>query len=95
MFSSSKETDTLRRTGLDAAMMEILQVLKHSLKQGQRERRGTVAHHAAGVESVGSQTAAYLYHDESEHSAELLHTGKLDDLVRLLNTSAECNNNVP
>ncbi|OJT08209.1 hypothetical protein TRAPUB_881 [Trametes pubescens] len=38
VFSSSKETDTLRRTGLDAAMMEILQVLKYSLKQMLRER---------------------------------------------------------
>ncbi|EIW65091.1 uncharacterized protein TRAVEDRAFT_90228, partial [Trametes versicolor FP-101664 SS1] len=31
VFSSSKETDTLRRTGLDAAMMEILQVLKYAI----------------------------------------------------------------
>ena len=33
VFSSSKETDTLRRTGLGGTMMEVLQVVQYSLKQ--------------------------------------------------------------
>ncbi|KAI0769783.1 hypothetical protein BD413DRAFT_477462, partial [Trametes elegans] len=37
IFSSSKETNTLQRTGLDAAMMEILQVLKYAILKESRE----------------------------------------------------------
>ena len=38
VFSSSKETMTLRRAGLHGVMLEILQILKYSLKQRIRER---------------------------------------------------------
>ncbi|KAJ2969846.1 hypothetical protein NUW54_g12869 [Trametes sanguinea] len=38
VFSSSKETDALRRSGLGTAMMEILQILKFSRKQALRDR---------------------------------------------------------
>ncbi|KAJ2965768.1 hypothetical protein NUW54_g14008 [Trametes sanguinea] len=37
VFSMCKDIDTLRRNGLDAAMLEVLQVLKHSLKQERLE----------------------------------------------------------
>lgn len=37
VFSSCKDTDTLRRNALDAAMLEILQILKFALKQERLE----------------------------------------------------------
>ncbi len=40
VFSSSKETDRLRRSRLSGAMMEVLQVIKFSLKQRLREGVG-------------------------------------------------------
>lgn len=40
VFSSSKETDRLRRSRLSGAMMEVLQVIKYSLKQRLREGVG-------------------------------------------------------
>ncbi len=40
VFSSSKETDRLRRSRLSGAMMEVLQVVKFSLKQRLREGVG-------------------------------------------------------
>ncbi|CDO76288.1 hypothetical protein BN946_scf184917.g4 [Trametes cinnabarina] len=83
VFSSSKETDTLRRTGLDAAMMEILQVLKYAINQEAREAR------KPRVTPPPSRSAseATLRHDEMIDSAEasrLIHSGRYCEFLRLV-----------
>lgn len=82
MFSSSKETDTLRRTGFDPAMMEILQVLNYSLKQGMRESTFTGVH-------ANAREAEMLF-DPLKTAGEasgMSHSGNFDDFLTLVHQS--------
>ncbi|KAJ2994371.1 hypothetical protein NUW54_g7561 [Trametes sanguinea] len=82
VFSSSKETDTLRRSGLDGAMMEILQVLKYSIHQEWRERP-----YASLAPPPKPSQDVDLQRDEAVDPAkagELVHSGRLDEFLQLV-----------
>ncbi|OJT10844.1 hypothetical protein TRAPUB_12620 [Trametes pubescens] len=83
VFSSSKETDTLRRTGLDAAMMEILQVLKYAILKESRELLNTYTAAPPPPPDVENE----LRRDEMVTPAEassLVHPGRLETLLQLV-----------
>jgi hAT family C-terminal dimerisation region len=81
VFSSSKETCTLRRSRLSPQLMEALQVLKFSFKQD----RLTFTDDLLAVEKdytiAGPVTAKAI--------EELISTGKIDELGELLANATE------
>ena len=78
VFSSSKETDALRRAGLDGAMMEILQMLKFSLKQRLRECT------PAQFITVEEDLQESLVTTQDSDVAQLIHSGRLEQLLNSL-----------
>ena len=80
MFSSSKETDTLRRNRLNPTLMEALQVLKYRYKQA---RLDFAQHLIARAEdyTVGAPVTEAAY-------AELSNAGKYLELEELLENAA-------
>ena len=54
IFSSSKETDTLRRTDLFPDLMEKLQILKHLYLQRREERLNFLGSRLASEGAVGT-----------------------------------------
>jgi hypothetical protein len=83
IFSSSKETCTMRRNLLSSALLEVLQVLKHVYKDG---RLDFTSHLIVTEEdySIESMTEAAIN--------ELISLGKTDELLDLLRSMDEPNN---
>lgn len=80
MFSSAKETCTLRRNLLSAPLMEVLQFLKQLYKQ---ERLDFISHLVARPED-------YSISEASDHAIkELLNVGKSEELLELLRNMDE------
>ncbi len=79
VFSSGKETDTLRRSGLDTALFEILQVLKYSLKHRYLERVD------GGLVAREADLRARDIVIPAEEAHKLLENGNAHELRRLLN----------
>lgn len=80
MFSSSKETCTLRRNLLSPALLEVLQVLKHIFKEGRLDFTShlIVTEEDYSIESV-TETAIN----------ELVSLGETDELLELLRSMDE------
>lgn len=79
VFSSSKETCTLRRNRISSSLLEALQVLKYSFKQ---DRLDFMAGHLAREEDYaidGELTPAAI--------EELLKLGQIDELSDLIRNS--------
>ncbi|CDO78253.1 hypothetical protein BN946_scf184621.g1 [Trametes cinnabarina] len=76
VFSSCKDTDTVRRNALDDAMLEILQVLKFSLKQERLEFplswRPTLESELLGLQEAPSE------------ATRMIAEGRLDDFMKLV-----------
>ena len=84
-FSSCKETDTMRRNGLDAAMFEILQVLKYSMK---RERLEFPAGwQPAQEEELGIEAPVGVGAGGGDSAAQMLSEFRFDDFLALLDQS--------
>lgn len=81
VFSSSKETDTLRRSGLDNAMFEVLQVLKFSMKRERLEF--SEAWRPAQESELLEPGPSVTYSEASRLLSEL----RLDDFLRLVDES--------
>ncbi|KAJ6576094.1 hypothetical protein DFH09DRAFT_915057, partial [Mycena vulgaris] len=80
VFSSSKETDALRRGNISPTVMEMLQILKFIYRNGRMTfTQGWVA--TEGELSVIDVDPGVV--------EELLTTGKIQQLVELLNSSWE------
>ena len=75
IFSSSKETCTLRRNLLSAALLEVLQVLKYLYKQ---ERLDFMSHWMCFEEDYS------IEHATETAINELISSGKTEELVDLL-----------
>lgn len=80
VFSSSKETDALRRGNLSPTVMEMLQILKFIYRSGRIDfTQGWVA----------TEEELSVIDVDAEVLEELLATGKIEQLVELLNASWE------
>ncbi|KAJ7894903.1 hypothetical protein B0H14DRAFT_2334233, partial [Mycena olivaceomarginata] len=80
VFSSSKETDVLRRGSLSPTVIEMLQILKFIY------RKGRISFTEGWVATEEELTVIDVNPNVLE---ELLTTGKVDQLVKLLNNSWE------
>ncbi|THH30687.1 hypothetical protein EUX98_g3511 [Antrodiella citrinella] len=76
VFSSSKETDTMRRSRLSAALIETLQVLKFTFRQERLDFRD---------KWLDRETELVTIHVSDEEIEELMSQGKLSELMSLLN----------
>lgn len=82
VFSSSKETDTLRRTSMSPATMEVLQVLKYSIREKHREREGGTGVIPASTAN-GQHADALAVHPEAEDGDEF-RPGRITDVLRAM-----------
>ncbi|KAJ6492756.1 hypothetical protein C8R47DRAFT_975538, partial [Mycena vitilis] len=78
VFSSSKETDALRRGNLSPAVMEMLQILKFIFRQGRISFTDDL---------VATEKELSVIDLDPGVVEELLATGKIQQLVELLNES--------
>jgi len=81
VFSSSKETCTLRRSRLSPQLMEALQVLKFSFKQDRLTFTDDLLAAENDYTIAGPVTAKAIQ--------ELISTGKIDELGELLSNAEE------
>ncbi|KAG5648642.1 hypothetical protein H0H81_006901 [Sphagnurus paluster] len=79
VFSSAKETDTLRRSSLSPEMMEMLQVLKYSFKSERLDFND---------EWVAREEELSVVDITSEEFDHLIATGQLEELSRLIALSS-------
>lgn len=81
MFSSAKETDTLRRNRLTPDTMEALQILKYHFRQARLNFVDRLVAHEEDYTIEGPLTEAAVI--------ELLDEGKYDELKDLIQNSKE------
>ncbi|CDO71217.1 hypothetical protein BN946_scf184863.g12 [Trametes cinnabarina] len=80
VFSACKDVDTIRRSGLDAAMLEVLQILKFALKQERLEFAATWRP-AREEDMLGKLPL------QPSTASQLIRDGRLDDFLRLIEES--------
>lgn len=78
VFSSSKETDTLRRANLSPKMMEVLQMLKYFLRRDLDFTDGLVARE--------QETTVTVPDISKDLFTELLESGRIEELSQLVSS---------